>query len=162
MRSLFRLAAMGPAILLGALLAATPATAGTSAPGDEPNYYTMPGELGPWPEPPVYGTGARTVALTVNDGYSAGNNYGRHVYLVCSPVRGTSHPYAWSACNQLERAEGNIEDIRAITPWFGCTRQYRPVTVTANGWWDGRYIRYQRTFDNSCSMRARTGSIFRF
>ncbi|RBQ15412.1 hypothetical protein DP939_35520 [Spongiactinospora rosea] len=165
MRSLIRLAAMGPAVLLGAALAAAPATtanAATPADGDPSARYILADDLdGPWPEPPIYSTGGRSLVLTINDGYSS-SPYGRQVYLVCSPVQSSTHPYAWSACNQLSRARGDVEEVRAFTPWFGCSRLYRPVTVTANGWWDGDYIRYQRTFDNTCSLRERTGSVFRF
>jgi hypothetical protein len=40
--------------------------------------------------------------------------------------------------------------------------QYDPVTASATGIWGDRFIRFQRTFGNACTLRAETGPVFAF
>ncbi|MCG5214267.1 SSI family serine proteinase inhibitor [Streptosporangium soli] len=156
MRRFARLAALGPALLIGATLAtATPAAAATEGVTTPP-----PGDVFSWwPWQPEYSP-RRTLTLTISESWQSYDQPDRRVQLVCSP-RHSGHPNAWSACIQLARANGNPAYLRP-TWGLACTREYNPVTVTANGVWDGNYIRYQRTFANSCTLNATTGSVYRF
>ncbi|WP_436760609.1 SSI family serine proteinase inhibitor [Streptosporangium sp. V21-05] len=107
----------------------------------------------PW-DPPPGGPYARRLTLTVE-------KYGRvrTVRLGCTPTYGT-HPRGPEACVMLSRAQGDPAYVRL--PWVGCSQQYDPVSVSADGTWNDHYIRYRRTFDNPCELRAATGAIFAF
>ncbi|MEU8385504.1 SSI family serine proteinase inhibitor [Streptosporangium sp. NPDC048865] len=105
----------------------------------------------PW-GPTIDGPRAKRLTLTVS-----WQGRVRTIRLGCNPVYGT-HPYAAQACALLGRAQGNPAYIRL--PWVGCPRQYDPVTVSATGTWNGRPVRYRRTFTNQCEVRAATGAVF--
>jgi hypothetical protein len=168
MRRLFRLAALGPTLLIGATLAAAPQASAVTA--TTAAVSTALGAAVGTPPPPVdvqswwpwntYTTQRRALALTIIDGHATFEPFERRTVLVCSPNR-SGHPQAWLACGQLARAGGNPA---FITPAWGvaCTREYDPVTVTANGVWDGRLIRYQQTFANSCTLGVATGAVYRY
>ncbi|MFF8945118.1 SSI family serine proteinase inhibitor [Streptomyces sp. NPDC014864] len=80
----------------------------------------------------------------------------RRALLLCDPPRG--HVHAADACSQLRSARGDIRGIprRAVF----CTMVYAPVTVHAQGRWQGRAVTYTQTFANTCEMKARTGEVF--
>ena len=84
----------------------------------------------------------------------------RRVLLQCDPPGGT-HPNSERACEVLEEAEGDPADL---VPSRGvmCTLQYDPVTASATGIWNDRFIRFERTFGNACSLWAETGPVFAF
>ncbi|MFC8387790.1 MULTISPECIES: SSI family serine proteinase inhibitor [unclassified Streptomyces] len=94
--------------------------------------------------------------LTVTPGEtpSTGEN---GTMLRCDPPRG--HRHATDACAELAAADGHIADI---PPREGavCPMIYAPVTAHADGMWRGRSIDYTETFPNTCTMTARTGSVF--
>jgi len=83
----------------------------------------------------------------------------RTVRLGCAPVYGM-HPQGAQACSLLLRAQGDPARVRL--PWRACPQYYDPITVSATGTWNGRLIRYQRTFSNQCELRTATGTIFSF
>ncbi|MFF5212446.1 SSI family serine proteinase inhibitor [Streptosporangium sp. NPDC000396] len=84
----------------------------------------------------------------------------RYALLGCEPTRGT-HPGAPDACRALLSVNGDPAALRP-PPGLACTMQYDPITVTATGVWQGRLIRYERTFGNACSLRGATGPVFTF
>lgn len=78
--------------------------------------------------------------------------------LRCEPIGG-SHRRAGAACAALRKVNG---DFAALSVSDGaCTLEYTPVTVTAQGTWKGRPVRYQRTYGNGCALRTGTGPVFR-
>ncbi|GGV06967.1 hypothetical protein GCM10010182_27280 [Actinomadura cremea] len=80
--------------------------------------------------------------------------------LTCRPDGG-SHPRAAAACKQLGRARGDIAKIPAAGGM--CTTEYAPVRVRADGRWNGRARRFERTFSNRCvAVRETGGVVFRF
>jgi hypothetical protein len=79
--------------------------------------------------------------------------------LTCAPAGGR-HPHPARACRDLARAAGDLDRLPARP--LVCTMVYRPVTAAADGTWHGNAVRWQRTFPNSCLMRAATGAVFRF
>ncbi|MFF3438833.1 SSI family serine proteinase inhibitor [Streptosporangium sp. NPDC002721] len=103
---------------------------------------------------PTFGPNTKRLTLTVTH-----RGRTRTVRLGCMPLSG-AHPYGAQACMLLGRARGNPAYIRL--PWAACPRHYDPITVSAHGIWNGRYIRYQRTFSNYCELRAATGAVFSF
>ncbi|MGC5011445.1 SSI family serine proteinase inhibitor [Streptosporangium sp. DT93] len=104
--------------------------------------------------PPLIGPLQRELTLAVSERGGT-----RRVRLWCAPIRGT-HPRPAEACGVLGRAQGDPASIRP--PWRGCPQYYDAVTATATGTWDGRFIRYSRTFSNKCEMYAATGPVFAF
>ncbi|MGW1835356.1 SSI family serine proteinase inhibitor [Streptomyces sp. BBFR2] len=98
----------------------------------------------------------RGVFLTVSD---TAHTWIRGVLLRCPDGR-DHHPRHDAACAALTWARGDLDALRG-TP-HACTKQYAPVTVTAEGEWRGLRIDWQRTFANACTMDAATGPLFRF
>ncbi|SCF56643.1 SSI family serine proteinase inhibitor [Streptomyces sp. Ncost-T10-10d] len=84
----------------------------------------------------------------------------RGVALFCPPAPDAHHPHAAAACAAIDRAEGDLDALPG-SPRL-CVEGYAPVTATATGTWDGRPVRWQRTFPDACVMDAVTGPVFRF
>jgi hypothetical protein len=82
----------------------------------------------------------------------------KSAWLTCLPAGG-SHRRAQAACAALEAAGG---DPSAIPPADTmCTTEFAPVTAKAKGRWQGRSVRYRKTFSNACQMRLETDALFR-
>ncbi|WP_314224350.1 subtilase-type protease inhibitor [Streptomyces zaehneri] len=94
--------------------------------------------------------------LTVTHGDSRSSDT-RGTLLLCDPPQG--HSRAAEACDVLARADG---DVDALTADGGriCPLMYAPVTVRAQGQWNGRPVDYERTFGNDCEREALTGAVF--
>ncbi|MET7392155.1 SSI family serine proteinase inhibitor [Dactylosporangium sp. NPDC005572] len=78
-------------------------------------------------------------------------------FLTCSPAGGT-HKQARDACAELAKVHGDFGRLQVAGG--ACTMQYDPVTVTAQGRWQGRKVAYRHTFGNSCTMSTATGPVF--
>jgi hypothetical protein len=83
----------------------------------------------------------------------------RAVSLRCDPDGG-DHPAPSAACAAIAATSGDLENLTG--PNGMCTLEYRPVTVTARGVWEGRLISYSGTFPNRCALIQRTGPVFGF
>ncbi|MEV8632549.1 SSI family serine proteinase inhibitor [Streptosporangium sp. NPDC051023] len=83
----------------------------------------------------------------------------RSVSLQCD--RDDSLPSFATACGMLGKFGGDLSrmtyDIDLI-----CDEAYVPHTVSASGTWEGRPVRFERTFDNRCELTALTGPVFSF
>jgi hypothetical protein len=79
--------------------------------------------------------------------------------LLCHPASG-SHPQAPAACDALDLAGGNLDQLRGRTGVL-CNDLYAPVTATADGSWDGMTVHWRQTFANSCGLHTRTDPVFR-
>lgn len=102
-----------------------------------------------------YGT---TLQFTVQDA-AEGSGYQQLEgwYLGCDPVRGT-HPDARGACQTLEAVDGWVS---AVTPSKKlCTKEYKPVQVFIEGYWNNRSVWYGRQFDNRCLAAVGTSNLF--
>lgn len=93
--------------------------------------------------------------------------YGEHPFppakvrtLSCDPPGGT-HPFAGKACRDLDRADGDFTRLPGWPEIPGCTRDYRPVTVTARGYWKHRPVNFQHTYGNDCVRKLESGPVFR-
>ncbi|MCF3101514.1 protease inhibitor [Streptomyces roseoverticillatus] len=96
------------------------------------------------------------IFLTVS---GAQNTWIRGVQLSCPDADG-HHPHAAEACTTLNKAKGDPGRVPGAE--HRCTRQYDPVTATAEGEWNGRPVVWHRTFPNACALDAATGPVFRF
>ncbi|RFU87952.1 hypothetical protein DY218_04125 [Streptomyces triticagri] len=81
----------------------------------------------------------------------------RAATLTCTPTAGGTHPAAASACAELSDVQGRFTDLLGAAPDALCTKEWRPVTVTAAGAWDGRQVQWSTSFANSCEMKAALG-----
>ncbi|MFJ2030909.1 SSI family serine proteinase inhibitor [Streptosporangium sp. NPDC087985] len=123
-------------------------------------YPIPPRPIPPLPYPgPIGQPAVQELLLTVTR--TVGPQSGtRSVRLGCSPPRGT-HPRAFEACAELTPAQGNPAAVAPIIGVF-CSQLYEPVRATANGVWNGRYIRFDRTYSNPCMMHNATRDVFSF
>ncbi|GAA2921409.1 protease inhibitor [Streptomyces mexicanus] len=85
----------------------------------------------------------------------------RAVTLTCAPTALGTHPAAAEACAQLRAADGDFAALSAPDD-VPCTKEYRPVVVTAEGVWQGERVSYERTFANECVKNASATSVFAF
>ncbi|MFD9394542.1 SSI family serine proteinase inhibitor [Streptomyces sp. NPDC060000] len=94
--------------------------------------------------------------LTVTRGDSRSSDT-RGTLLLCDPPQG--HSRAAEACDVLARADGNVDALTGDGSRV-CALVYAPVTVRAQGRWNGRPVDYQHTFSNDCEREALTGAVF--
>ncbi|MEV4502945.1 SSI family serine proteinase inhibitor [Streptomyces klenkii] len=134
-------AAASAALLL--LLLAAPQAAADGKPGRQGKHGRADG------------TGGR-LFLSVSGGQ---NTWIRGVQLSCPDADG-HHPHAAEACTTLDRAKGDPGRVTGAE--HRCTRQYDPVTATAEGEWNGRPVVWHKTFPNACALDGATGPVFRF
>lgn len=99
------------------------------------------------------------LSLSVSKGDAQSPN-AEQVTLTCDPAAG-SHPAASEACAALTAADGAFDKL-AGSPGVRCMKIYAPVTATAAGTWHGRNFQWQKTFGNSCELRAATTPLFDF
>ena len=83
------------------------------------------------------------------------------VSLECDPTGG-SHPNAKAACQDLLAADGELDQIGGDDQLTACTMEYRPVTASANGQWNGKPVTWNEEFPNNCTLTTATGTVFDF
>jgi hypothetical protein len=103
------------------------------------------------------------LVLTTGQGESATTaTVERAVTLTCNPTADGTHPDAEAACADLERAHGQPGLTLNDDSDRFCPQIYAPVTLTADGVWEGRRVSYERTFPNSCVADSRVTTLFDF
>ncbi|MVU77378.1 protease inhibitor protein [Nocardia sp. ET3-3] len=85
----------------------------------------------------------------------------RTVLLVCAPTVLGTHPDAASACDELSAAGGDFEQLHGHPMRF-CPMIYDPVTVAADGVWNGNPVSYRHTYPNKCGAENRSVHVFDF
>ncbi|WP_405818087.1 subtilase-type protease inhibitor [Streptomyces sp. NBC_00838] len=175
MRSIARAAACGAVLALSSLSfagtagAALPAggapaggTGASEASTGEPAIGGVPAPAGAAPGGgSLYAPSA--LVLTVTDG--ADHKTGtvrRAVTLSCAPAPSGSHPDAVTACAELKKNSAKFDAITTSATNRVCTKEWEPVTVTADGVWEGRRVNYAHTFSNSCALDGGRGTVFTF
>lgn len=84
---------------------------------------------------------------------------GKTAQLTCAPPGG-NHPKAVEACATLRPVGG---DPGRLKPGDSlCPLLYQPVTARLTGTWQGRKVKWERTYGNTCEMRRATGVLFQF
>ena len=91
---------------------------------------------------------------------SIGTGAPHSVTLRCDPAGG-NHPRAAQACSDLARSHGVFSATRDKSP-RACFMIYSPVTVSAEGTWQGQNVSFGSRFPNTCALQSKTGSIFDF
>ena len=107
---------------------------------------------------------ASALVLTVGYGSDAASaDVQRAVTLSCRPAPTGTHPACAQACAELRAVNGTFTDLRVATePGRVCTKEWRPITLTAEGVWDGRRLTYEHTFANGCFKNAAPTRVFEF
>lgn len=131
---------LATALLSGAVLSLLPITAVQACPED---MMTLRLSVTQGPVEPAAGT--------MTSSYRA-------VLLTCDPLGG-GHPKPEQACAQLKASDGRIEHNRE--PGI-CTKEYSPRTVEATGHWQGKIVKFSKTYGNKCEMTSATGILFDF
>ncbi|MEU7554190.1 subtilase-type protease inhibitor [Streptomyces sp. NPDC044571] len=86
----------------------------------------------------------------------------RAVTLVCAPKPGGTHPSPKAACAELRANASELDALAAPQGNVDCTKEWNPMTVTADGVWQGHRINYAYTYGNPCGMRHADSALFRF
>ncbi|MFD7441752.1 subtilase-type protease inhibitor [Streptomyces sp. NPDC059909] len=107
--------------------------------------------------PPAQPTGLyppSALVLTVGQGDgTATATVARAVTLSCAPTPTGSHPSPRAACKELTAVDGEFGLLsRAVGG--PCTRQWDPITITADGVWQGKRVSWSATYGNACEMRS--------
>ncbi|WP_225725615.1 MULTISPECIES: subtilase-type protease inhibitor [unclassified Nocardia] len=106
--------------------------------------------------------GPSAVTLTVGEGDSlatAANQ--RTAWLVCAPLVFGSHPKSGQACGELTEAGGDFDKLRGHGIRF-CPFIYQPITVSAEGIWNGTQVSWQHTYPNKCVRMNTDDYVFDF
>ncbi|MDG9700714.1 subtilase-type protease inhibitor [Streptomyces sp. DH37] len=103
------------------------------------------------------------LVLTVGEGEDpATSTVRRAVVLRCSPAPGGDHPAPARACGELRAVNGEFAALAEARGDRMCPMIWDPVTVTADGVWEGRRVSYARTFPNACVMADTAPAVFSF
>ncbi|WP_174250422.1 MULTISPECIES: SSI family serine proteinase inhibitor [Streptomyces] len=95
-------------------------------------------------EDPAYGTVQRAVTLS------------------CAPRAHGTHPSPARACADMRRHAADLDRIAEPGPGVDCTREWNPLTVTAEGVWQGRKFSYTHTYANPCGLYHTSSTLFAF
>ncbi|MGW6688064.1 SSI family serine proteinase inhibitor [Streptomyces sp. NPDC054961] len=94
------------------------------------------------------------VVLAVAQGEDA-STVVRASALSCAPTAQGTHPDPKAACAALKATAGTLETLLAAPDSNrACPMHYDPVTVSADGVWQGKRVSWKHTFSNGCVMAA--------
>lgn len=95
------------------------------------------------------------LVFTVAQGDDSAATVVRASTLSCAPSAQGTHPDPKAACTALKATGGSLDRLLAA-PDHGraCPMNYDPVTVTADGVWQGSRVAWKHTFSNACAMSA--------
>ncbi|WP_158607843.1 subtilase-type protease inhibitor [Nocardia panacis] len=106
--------------------------------------------------------GPSAFTLTVGEGEAIGTAANqRTVWLVCAPTVFGTHPKSGQACGELAEAAGNFDKLKGRGTRF-CPFVYRPITVSAQGVWNGTKVSWQHKYANSCERENTDSFVFDF
>ncbi|MDJ1133321.1 SSI family serine proteinase inhibitor [Streptomyces iconiensis] len=136
-------------------------------PGPQSQPQSQPGpQSQPQPEPQPTVAQAEdqdtrpvgTFRITLHDGARTSDPVLARATLNCFPSARSTHPRARRACATLARVQGDF----AALPKHNrpCTMAYKPVTVVAEGTWNGRASGYAHTYPNRCVAHAHSAGVF--
>lgn len=85
--------------------------------------------------------------------------------LSCAPTAQGTHPDPQAACAALAATSGSLDRLLAApAPDRLCPLHYDPITVSADGVWEGERVTWRHTFSNTCAMSVTLGghNVFAF
>ncbi|MFK0222917.1 subtilase-type protease inhibitor [Streptomyces vinaceus] len=138
---------------LAVLTATVAAAASLAAVADSPAQAQPSGLYAPSALVLSVGSGDNAEAATVS----------RAVTLSCAPTPMGTHPASKSACAQLRSTAAAFDRLVRPAGLMECSMEWTPVTITADGVWQGKRVAWHYTFSNACEMRASlAGPVFAF
>ncbi|MFJ3696147.1 subtilase-type protease inhibitor [Streptomyces sp. NPDC090052] len=104
------------------------------------------------------------LVLTIGHGDEVASTVLRAVTLSCAPQPQGTHPASKAACAELKAVDGDLGVLGATPSDRECSFLWAPVTVTADGVWQGRRVAWRATYGNACQMDAALSgsSVFNF
>ncbi|MEV7683517.1 SSI family serine proteinase inhibitor [Streptomyces sp. NPDC088341] len=109
----------------------------------------------------LYAPSALVLGITAGDNTTTGTVL-RAVTLNCAPTASGTHPDATGACAELRAAGAQLDTITTRGSRAVCSKEWNPVTVTAEGVWEGKRFSYLHTFGNLCAKDSGSGAVFDF
>lgn len=109
----------------------------------------------------LYAPSALVLGVTAGDSAATGTVL-RAVTLTCAPTAGGTHPDAVGACAELHSTRAELDSVTTRGSRAVCSKEWNPVTVTAEGVWEGKRYSYVHTFGNPCAKNSGSGTIFDF
>ncbi|MCX5380450.1 subtilase-type protease inhibitor [Streptomyces sp. NBC_00091] len=102
----------------------------------------------------LYAPSAMVFSIAEGEGAASGRVL-RAAVLSCMPSAQGTHPAPEAACTALNSTGGTFDRLLAAPDVNrACPMHYEPVTVTAEGVWQGSRVAWKHTFSNSCAMSA--------
>ncbi|MFI0829564.1 SSI family serine proteinase inhibitor [Streptomyces roseolus] len=98
-----------------------------------------------------------TVTRTTTDGIS----YTGNLWLDCLGIEDAGHPYRESACTDLDAADGDFDALPGQDTAV-CSNDVVRVVTTADGTYEGRSVRWERTYESERDLILATGQVFVF
>ncbi|MEW1911329.1 subtilase-type protease inhibitor [Kitasatospora sp. NPDC085895] len=108
----------------------------------------------------LYAPSALVLTLSHGQNTEPQASVSRAVTLSCTPTPTGTHPAPEQACAQLENTGGSFTALQGEGAI--CYHLADPVTVTAEGVWQGKRISYRETFANPCYLHSARGPVFDF
>ncbi|KOU28750.1 subtilase-type protease inhibitor [Streptomyces sp. WM6368] len=106
----------------------------------------------------LYAPSAMVFTITQGDNAATGTVL-RAAVLSCTYTAEGTHPAPRAACDALNATGGEFNRLLAAPDQNRvCPRHYNPVTVTADGVWQGSRVAWKHTFSNACMMSATLGN----
>ncbi|MCF3180630.1 subtilase-type protease inhibitor [Streptomyces polychromogenes] len=106
------------------------------------------------------------LVLTIARGSdAAGGTVLRAAVLSCAYTAAGTHPAPRAACDAVNATGGDFGRLlTAPAPDRACPKHADPVTLTADGVWQGTRVAWRHTFRNACAMSAalRDDPVFAF
>ncbi|MFG3280887.1 subtilase-type protease inhibitor [Streptomyces sp. NPDC048111] len=103
------------------------------------------------------------LVITVEPGTGTeGASVQRAVTLSCAPTPSGTHPAPAAACDELRGVQGDFAALSAAGAPRLCTKIWQPVTVRADGVWNGQRVSHVQTYANSCMKAAGSEAVFNF
>jgi hypothetical protein len=108
----------------------------------------------------LYAPSALVLTLSPGGGRDPAVNVARAVTLSCAPTPSGTHPAPDQACARLRETRGSFTALKGRQRF--CPAIADPVTVTAEGVWQGRRVFYRQTYRNRCALLTARGAVFDF
>ncbi|GGV19181.1 hypothetical protein GCM10010275_71050 [Streptomyces litmocidini] len=83
------------------------------------------------------------------------------VWLDCPGSGRPAHPHRAGACADLEAAAGDFDRLPGRDTAV-CSNETVTITVTADGTYHGRAVRWEHTYATDCERQLATGDVFEF
>ncbi|MFJ6940787.1 subtilase-type protease inhibitor [Streptomyces sp. NPDC101132] len=109
----------------------------------------------------LYAPSALVLTLVDGDDVEEGTVL-RAVTLSCMPTATGTHPDPAGACTELRASNAAFDILAATGSGAMCTREWRPLTVTADGIWEGTRVSFRHTFANRCALEHSSDAVFSF